>query len=187
MTDTPTANPQMQAWLQELATTGRISIRTARREYWIQFGVPLAIAIAVFVIAYAIGEITLAPMIIAMVLSSVVLLGIALYLSRRNGGKEIVIDERGLTTLTGQFIPWDQIEEANVFKSARSAPVVYIVVSERAWDEHNAASSRSRRALNNLNRAYLRKRAIFFPSQLDPDEDDLAGLITFFATGTPAT
>lgn len=177
------ASPQVQQWMDELATSGKVTVGTSRRRYFVHFGLIIAIAITVFVYAYIAGSIELPAMIFSIFLVSGLVLGCAAIVARRYRGKHIVIDRAGLTTMNGQFIAWDDIDGADVYQTARTGPIVRLQVSEPAWEAIISRGSIGMRMMNTFNKAVSGKNAIYFPTRIAPAERDVVDLINSYARG----
>lgn len=170
-----------EKWVDEMSETGKVVIGPSNRQYIYQFGIPFLIGLAVLFYAYMNSEMEGGAFVIAVIWMTVVLGGVAMYIYRTNRGKQLVIEQRGFTTMDGQYIPWSEIEKADIFRSTRSAPVVRIQVSELVWEEYLSNRSAIGKVLHGFNTAVTRKRGIYLPAQLDADDHDLVELINFFA------
>lgn len=179
------ASDQAQAWVQEISSSGRVEIGTVRRKYLVQFGLPILIVVVFFGFGFLSGNINTVPLIFGIMVVPLMLIGIALYLSRSHGGKSIVIDQSGFTTMDGQFIPWHDVEKSDIFRTSRSEPTVRVMVSEAAWTNYLSRRRGLSKVLHKFNTAVTRKRGIYLPHQLDADNDNLVELINFFAQANP--
>ena len=180
-------NAQVETWLQELATTGRIEIRHSSKNYLIQFGFPIAIVIAFFLIGSLGGELSRMETVFGTVIVPLLIMGIATFFFRKNRGKALVIEQGGLTMQNGHHLSWGDISSADVFRSSRSGPAVRLVVSDRGWAEFMQRQSLPGRWLNQFNAAVTRKHGIYLPQQLGANPDDLATVINMFATDSSNT
>lgn len=175
-----------EKWVDEMSETGKVVIGPSNRQYMYQFGIPFLIGLAVFFYAYMNSGMEGGAFVVAVIFMTVVLGGVAMFIYRSNRGKQLVIEQRGLTTMDGQHIPWSGIEKADIFRSSRSAPVVRVQVSEPVWEEYLSNRSAIGKALHGFNTAVTRKRGIYLPAQLDADDNDLVELINFFTRSTSA-
>lgn len=171
-----------QEWVNEIDTTGRVAIRHRPRTYLLQFGVPVAVVIVLFVYAAVTGRVGTVELVFGVVFVPIFFLIFALIIFFQHKGKELVIDRGGITTLDGHRFGWHDVSSADVFRSSRSRPTVRILVSDSAWQGYLASRSILSRALNEFNSAVSRKNGIYLPPQLGADPDELAALINFFAS-----
>ena len=173
---------QMNSTLaQRLADTGSVTINFSRRNAFKTLGITGAIALGFFLIAYLVDAVDGAGFVIMAVLVLAVMLFIWLLLNRLYNGKKMIIDRDGVTIADGQFIPWTDIDEADVRTQARGTPYLRLKVSEPAWQAYIANQSALGRAVSKLNRAVLRKHEIYLHTHWDADSDEVVELITFMA------
>lgn len=177
-----TADPRITSDIaQRLADTGSVTIDFSRRNAFKTLGITGAVAIVIFLIAYAVDAVDGAGAAIMTAIVIAFLLFIWFLLDRMYHGKKMVIDREGVTIADGQFIPWADIDGADIKTQSRGTPHLRLQVSEPAWQEYIANQSAIGRAVSRLNKAVLRKPEIYLHTHWDADSDDVVQLISFMA------
>lgn len=189
MVEATVANPKpispVDTWIQELESIGRVEIKSSFKSLIWRVG--LAVAIVAFVIyaRYQAGDIGQRGLTIAVIGSGVLIIACLAFVKMKYGGKSIVIERDGLTTMEGMRIPWTDIVDVTIFTAPRSDNSVLVNLTEDAWIQHMATQQGGGKMLHKANKFITRNRSIVLPSYLDAPQNDLVELLNRYAQGRP--
>lgn len=168
--------------IQEVASTGRITIRTNGRLLIVLFVFIVVIFFAGAMYGYVANDGDTPILIVGTMIPLIIVL-IGFLSHRAYANRVLVIEQTGVTLLDGQFVEWADVEDVGIFRSSRSAPAVYLVLSERAWETYMSRRNFGGKLLNQLNSAVMRKRANYLPAYLSESNNDVGALVRFFISG----
>lgn len=179
-------SPQIQAWMKELESVGRVEIRSSFTSLIWRVGLAVAIVALFILVRFQAGDIGQRGLATAIIGFAALIIGSTMFVRMKYGDKTIVIETDGLITMDGKRIPWTDIEDVSVYSDprGRAASNVQVNLTAQAWDAHLVGQGAGGKLVHGANKLIARNRAIIMPSYLDAKPHELAAWLNTQASGS---